>query len=54
MEVSGLIHAPAASSPGKKPPVIIGYEDGCASELVWTLWRREKSLLGIEHKPFSS
>jgi hypothetical protein len=43
MEVVGQIHAPAALSPEKEPPVPIGYEAGWASEPVWTLWRRETS-----------
>jgi hypothetical protein len=44
MKVSGQIHAPAALSPGKEPPVPVGYEAGWAQDLVWTLWSREKSL----------
>jgi len=33
--------APAASPPGKEPPVINGQETRWASELVWIQWRRE-------------
>jgi hypothetical protein len=42
MTVSGQ-HAPAALTPGKDPPVRIGWEAGWASEPVCTLWRRERS-----------
>jgi hypothetical protein len=44
MEVIGQLHAPAALPPGKEPPVSIEYEDGWASEPVWTLRRKYKSL----------
>jgi hypothetical protein len=43
MEVSGLIHAPAALPPGKDPSVPIVQEDGWAPEPVWKRWRREKN-----------
>jgi hypothetical protein len=44
MEVGGQLHALAALILGKKPPVPIVQEDGWASEPVWMLWNREKSL----------
>jgi hypothetical protein len=44
MVVSGQLHAPAASPPGKEPPVPIVYEAGWAPEPVWTLRSGEKSL----------
>jgi hypothetical protein len=40
-EVSGQFHVLAALLPGKEVPVPIGYEAGCASELIWT-WQRRK------------
>jgi hypothetical protein len=45
MEVSGHFHAPAASPPGKEPPVSIGYQAWRAPEAVWTLWSRENTLV---------
>jgi hypothetical protein len=53
MEVSGQLHAPAASHLGKECPVSIRQEAGCAPEPVWALWSREKSLTlpGIEPQP---
>jgi hypothetical protein len=44
MEVSGQLHATTALNLDLDPPVPIGEETGWASEPVWTLWRREKSL----------
>jgi hypothetical protein len=44
MEVSGLLHVLATLTPGKEPPIPIGYEARWAPELVWTLWRRKKIL----------
>jgi hypothetical protein len=44
MEVSGQLHVQAALPPEKKPPVPTREEARWASEPVWTLWRREKSL----------
>jgi hypothetical protein len=46
MEVSGQLHAPTTlpPSPGERAPVSIGQEAEWASELVWTLWRKVKSL----------
>jgi hypothetical protein len=41
--VSGQLHAQAALSPGKEPPVPIGQEAGWAPEPVWTTWIGEKS-----------
>jgi len=45
MEVSGQLYASTALLSGKKSPVPIGWETRWAPELVWTQWRREKSLL---------
>jgi hypothetical protein len=42
MEPSGQLQAPAALPPDKLPPLPIGYDDGWAPELVWTLWRKDK------------
>jgi hypothetical protein len=42
--VSGQLHATAAL-----PPVPIGPEVGWASEPVWKLWRREKSVAPAEN-----
>jgi hypothetical protein len=44
MEVSGHLHAPAAVLRRKSPLVPIGQEAVWASEPVWALWKREKSL----------
>jgi hypothetical protein len=41
LEVSGQLHAPAALSPGKEPPVPIGLEAGWAPDPGWTTWRSE-------------
>lgn len=30
-------------SPGKEPPVTIGQEDWSTVELIWMLWRKDKS-----------
>jgi hypothetical protein len=43
LEASGQLHAPAALTPGKEPPVPIGEEVGLIPEPVWTTWRRENS-----------
>jgi hypothetical protein len=43
LQVSGQLHAPAASPPEKEPPVPIVWEAGWAPEPVWTTWRRENS-----------
>jgi hypothetical protein len=43
MEMGGQLHTPTALPQGKEPPVSIGYEAVWAPELVWTLWKREKS-----------
>jgi hypothetical protein len=53
MEVSGLLHAPVALPPGEEPPVPIGQEARWAPDSVWTLWRRELALVGIEPGPSS-
>jgi hypothetical protein len=45
MEVSGQLHDPAVET---APPVTILYEALRAPEPVWTLWRREKPLPGME------
>jgi hypothetical protein len=43
--------APWALYPhGKNPSVPIDQEAGWASELVWTFWRREKSLATAENQ----
>jgi hypothetical protein len=44
MEMSGQLHAPAASPPKKDPQINIGQEAEWAPQSVLTLWRREKSL----------
>jgi hypothetical protein len=41
--VSGQIHAPAALTPEKEPPVTIGQEVGWITEPVWTIWTIENS-----------
>jgi hypothetical protein len=38
MKVSGQHHAPAATHPGKEPPVTTGYDVGWDSKSVWTQW----------------
>jgi hypothetical protein len=44
--VSGVVSlTPRPLYPGKLSPLPTGYEDGWAPEPVWTLWRREKSLV---------
>jgi hypothetical protein len=43
LEVSGQLHAPAALTPGKEPPVPIEQEVRWTSEPVWTIWRSENS-----------
>jgi hypothetical protein len=45
MDVSGLIHAPAALLPGKEPAVPIGEEAGWAPEPIWTLKGKENLVL---------
>jgi hypothetical protein len=44
MEMNGQLHAPAALPAEKQHPLPIEYEAGWASEPVWTLCRRVKSL----------
>jgi hypothetical protein len=44
MEASGQHHMLAALPLGKVAAVPIEYEPGWAPELVWLLWKREKSL----------
>jgi hypothetical protein len=41
--VNGQLHATAALPLAKEPRVPVGYEDGWASDPVWTKWRRENS-----------
>jgi hypothetical protein len=41
----GQIHGPAALLLRVGPAFPVGYQNGWAPEPVWTLWRREKSLL---------
>jgi len=41
MEVSGLLHAPAASPPGKHLPIPIGYEAEWVQEPVWMRWQKK-------------
>jgi hypothetical protein len=43
LEVSVQLHASAAISPGKEPPVSIGYEVGLTPEPVWRTLRRENA-----------
>jgi hypothetical protein len=40
--------------PRKKTPISIKYEAGCASELVWAWWIREKPLSPDNHSDHSS
>jgi hypothetical protein len=44
MKMSGHLHALAALSLGKEPPVPIGQEAEWAPEPVWTLWKLMMSL----------
>jgi hypothetical protein len=45
MEVTGRqLHAPATLPPENQPSAPIGWEAGWAPELLWMLWRSEKSL----------
>jgi hypothetical protein len=41
VELSGQIHAPAASALGEETPLPFGYESGRGPKPVWTWWRRE-------------
>jgi hypothetical protein len=41
MEVSGQLHAPAASPPWEQPLVPIGQDAGWGPEKFWTRWRRK-------------
>jgi len=44
MRVSGQLHALAALPSGKEPPhYLLNRELGWTIELVWVLWRKEKS-----------
>jgi hypothetical protein len=36
---------------GKEPPVPVGWEAATAPELVWTLWKKEKSLFLPKSEP---
>jgi hypothetical protein len=51
MEVSGQLHALAALCQGKSSPVPIGWEARCAQDLVWMIWRREKSYTCQQSNP---
>jgi hypothetical protein len=51
METSGQIQTPAPQSPGRKLLVSIAEEAEWAAAPVWTLWRREKSLIMLGIKP---
>jgi hypothetical protein len=42
--MSGQFHVPPALSPRKKSPALSGQEAGWVPELVWILWRKEKSV----------
>jgi hypothetical protein len=48
--LSSLLYAPAVSSPGIELPVPIPYEIVWAPELIWTAWRKEKSLFLAENR----
>jgi hypothetical protein len=50
MRVEGewSLHALAALTPGKEPPVLIGKEAGWAPEPVSTTWRKFLTLPGLE------
>jgi hypothetical protein len=54
MEVSVQLHPSAALPQGKEPPVLIGQEAGWAPGPVWTLWRREESLVPVGIEPARS
>jgi hypothetical protein len=45
MKVTGHLHAPAALTLGKEPPVLNVQETGWAPVLGWMLCKREKSLV---------
>jgi hypothetical protein len=45
MEVSGQLQTVTTLPPLYELPVLIGYEADWASDPVWTLWRREESLV---------
>jgi hypothetical protein len=51
MMASGQPHSPATLLMGKEPTVPIEQEALWAPELVWTLWRRDKSLFLAGFKP---
>jgi hypothetical protein len=46
--MSGRLHALAALTPGKEPPVPIGQEAGWAPESVWTWWSLEMERLDFK------
>jgi hypothetical protein len=54
MEVSGQLHAPAALTLGKEPPVSIGQEAAWAPGPVWTTWRKFLTLPGQELLPLGT
>jgi hypothetical protein len=53
MKVGGKLHSLAALFLGKEPPVPIGYEAGWVPEPLWTLARREKSLVPAGNRTFN-
>jgi hypothetical protein len=44
IEMSGVLHAPVALTPGKQPPIAIVLKARCTTEPAWTLRRIQKSL----------
>jgi hypothetical protein len=49
MEMIGKLPAPVALTNKKEPLVPIVKEDGWASELFWTLWKRRSFFMVIAH-----
>jgi hypothetical protein len=46
MESELLNESPDRFTPEKKHPVLAGRKDGWASNLIWSGWKREKSVPG--------